>query len=360
MASAPPISAQDAKEKRLAMLTGNNKIAEISHVSTVNEENLKKMNERTGVDSETGRKLLTSGDTKPQRPEGWGDDDVSERYYWNNRQYVVMPNGQEDKPIDELTEEEDQMLFGEGNIYGNGIKILKKIKNKILTDNIAMSNGRLNIHHFHHMVHSIKKGDQGDSDEGDADSNDGSDDGFHQMRGGDLFGIGKSFKKAGKDLKNVGKDIKKGASKVIKPVAKDVSSVGKYVVSKKGGLASDLITYGIPSATGAILGSLGTAVGGPGLGVLASAAGTKIGNEYIAPAVHKSSGAGVRQPRFTKGSQEAKDHMAKIRGMKGGAIRGNPLLTGVSGNPMISGNPLLTGVIKKLPTGFKGYGCVRY
>ena len=43
LASAPPISAQDAKEKRLAMLTGNNKIAEISHVSTVNEENLKKI-----------------------------------------------------------------------------------------------------------------------------------------------------------------------------------------------------------------------------------------------------------------------------------------------------------------------------
>ncbi len=46
LASAPPISAQDAKEKRLAMLTGNNKIAESSPVSnTMNDENIRKITE---------------------------------------------------------------------------------------------------------------------------------------------------------------------------------------------------------------------------------------------------------------------------------------------------------------------------
>jgi len=48
LASAPPISAQDAKEKRLAMLTGNNKIAESSpnsNSNSSNEESIKKITE---------------------------------------------------------------------------------------------------------------------------------------------------------------------------------------------------------------------------------------------------------------------------------------------------------------------------
>ena len=119
-------------------------------------------------------------------------------------------------------------------------------------------------------------------------------DAIKEKKGGKI-NIGKSFK-------NLGKDIKK-----------DVNIAGKYITEKKGGLSSDLITYGIPAATAAILGAAGNAVGGPALGVLGSAAGSKIGSKYIAPAVHKASGAGVR---FKKGSIEAKEYMASIRNKK--------------------------------------------
>jgi hypothetical protein len=63
---------------------------------------------------------------------------------------------------------------------------------------------------------------------------------------------------------------------------------GKYITSKKGGLASDLIDYGIPAVSAGVLGGLaGMATGGVG-GVAGSAIGSKIGKEYIAPAVRKA------------------------------------------------------------------------
>ena len=63
LASAPPISAQDAKEKRLAMLTGNNKIAESSPVSSsVNEENIRKITEMGFSRVDAINALRQSGD----------------------------------------------------------------------------------------------------------------------------------------------------------------------------------------------------------------------------------------------------------------------------------------------------------
>ena len=130
-------------------------------------------------------------------------------------------------------------------------------------------------------------------------------DAIKEKKGGKI-NIGRAFKK-------LGKDIKKGVDVAGKEIKKDVNVAGKYITEKKGGLSSDLITYGIPSATAAILGAAGNAVGGPALGVLGSAAGSKIGSEFIAPAVHKASGSGVR---FKKGSAEAKEYMASIRNKK--------------------------------------------
>jgi hypothetical protein len=97
-----------------------------------------------------------------------------------------------------------------------------------------------------------------------------------EYEGGDILkDIDKAFKKVGKTINK----------KVIKPA-------GKYITAKKGGLASDLIDYGIPAATGAIVGGItGLATGGVG-GVIGSAAGSKLGKEVIAPEIRKLTGAG--------------------------------------------------------------------
>ena len=159
------------------------------------------------------------------------------------------------------------------------------------------------IHHHHYYGHSEPVDVESD------------------MEGGKI-NIGKAFKKLGSDVKKgFNKEIAKPVSNVVKTIDKKVvKPTGKYITRKKGGLATDLIDYGIPATTGAILGALGSATGNPALGVLGSAAGSKLGKEFISKPVHKASGAGVR--RFTKGSQEAKDHMARIRSMKKGASGG--------------------------------------
>ena len=87
-------------------------------------------------------------------------------------------------------------------------------------------------------------------------------------------------------------------------------ATGKYITSKKGGLASDLITYGVPAANSAIFGALGGMAGGPLGGVVGSAAGSKLGT-WEAEKLHKATGSG-----FKKGSPEARAHMARIRAMK--------------------------------------------
>ena len=110
----------------------------------------------------------------------------------------------------------------------------------------------------------------------------------HAVHGGKI-NIAKAFKK-------LGKTIKKGWEKEIEdPVEKFGNQAGKYITSKKGGLATDLIDYAVPAATAAIVGGLsGMATGGVG-GVLGSAAGSKLGKEVIAPALHKATGAGVKK-----------------------------------------------------------------
>jgi len=108
---------------------------------------------------------------------------------------------------------------------------------------------------------------------------------------GILEDIEKAFKKVGK---TIDKKVIKPAGKVVKTIDKEViKPAGKYITAKKGGLASDLIDYGIPAATAAIVGGIaGAATGGVG-GVVGSAAGSKLGKEIIAPAVRKATGAGM-------------------------------------------------------------------
>jgi hypothetical protein len=138
-----------------------------------------------------------------------------------------------------------------------------------------------------------------------------------EMSGGKI-NIGKAFKKLGSDIdKGFKKTIVKPTEKAFKPVVDVGEKVGDYITSKKGGLATDLIKYGIPAASGATLGGLATfATGGnPIAGVAGSALGSKLG-AMGASRLQKATGTGMRKGRFAKGSQEAKDYMASIRKKK--------------------------------------------
>jgi len=86
-----------------------------------------------------------------------------------------------------------------------------------------------------------------------------------------------------------------------------------YITSKKGGLATDVIKFGIPAVSGALLGGVAGLAGGPVAGVAGSALGSKLGSLASAE-VQKATGTGiVRKGRFVKGSQEAKDYMKMLR-----------------------------------------------
>ena len=160
----------------------------------------------------------------------------------------------------------------------------------------------------------------------------------HKIHGGKL-NIAKSFKKLGDTLK------------------KGFEPVGKYVTAKKGGLASDLLHHGVPIVTGALGAAAGGYFGGPLGGIVASELGTKAG-QAGADALGKKIGVGLKKRgrppkhssnaevtgsgdlihidigshnakgktasnkmeggriRYPKGSQEAKEHMARLRAMR--------------------------------------------
>ena len=122
---------------------------------------------------------------------------------------------------------------------------------------------------------------------------------------------------------NVGKAIKKAVRKAVKPAEKLAVSgsdkVVDYVTSKKGGLASDLVTYGIPAVTSGLAGLAATAAtgGNPVAGMAASAVGAKAG-AMAAKEVSKAAGTGMpRKGRFVKGSEEAKAYMKAMREKRG-------------------------------------------
>jgi len=144
------------------------------------------------------------------------------------------------------------------------------------------------------------------------------------MSGGKI-NIAGAFKKLGSTIKKgftkdiinpVKKDIVAPAEKAIVPIEKQA---GDYITAKKGGLATDLIKYGLPAVGSATLGGLATLASGgnPVAGVAASALGSKLGS-LGATQLEKATGTGMkRQGRFPKGSQEAKDYMKMIRDRKG-------------------------------------------
>jgi hypothetical protein len=123
-----------------------------------------------------------------------------------------------------------------------------------------------------------------------------------------------------KDVENFFRNIGKKVigKKATKEVEKFGEKAGEYITKKKGGLATDLIDYGVPAATGAVLGAVGS-LGGPVTGVLGSAAGSKLGKEVIAKELHKATGAGMKKPNkwitFVK-QWAAKNNVSYMQAMK--------------------------------------------
>jgi hypothetical protein len=110
---------------------------------------------------------------------------------------------------------------------------------------------------------------------------------IYKMEGGKI-----KSKDVEKFFRNIGKKVI--GKKATKEVEKFGNKAGDYITAKKGGLATDLIDYGVPAATAAILGGIGgLATGGLG-GVAGSAMGSKLGKEVIAKELHKATGAGVK------------------------------------------------------------------
>jgi hypothetical protein len=113
-------------------------------------------------------------------------------------------------------------------------------------------------------------------------------------------------------------------SGITKRIKKATKATGKYITDT-GGLSSDLLNYGLPAVTAALLSAPATAVGGPAAGVAASALGSKLGvmaSDKIAKetVLENRMGEGLkpkRKSRFVKGSQESKDYMASLRAKKG-------------------------------------------
>ena len=88
------------------------------------------------------------------------------------------------------------------------------------------------------------------------------------------------------DAKRIGNRISAGAKKA-------GYDVDDYITSKRGGLASDLVKYGIPATTGAVFGALGTVAGlNPVGGVAATALGSKLG-AVAANQITKKTGVGL-------------------------------------------------------------------
>lgn len=134
----------------------------------------------------------------------------------------------------------------------------------------------------------------------------------HKIHGGKikvakaLSNLGKTAKKAfedvsGREFKSPEElredfminDAKKLGNKISSTAKKAGYQTGDYVTSKRGGLASDLVKYGIPAATGATFGALGTVAGlNPVGGVAATAVGSKLG-AIAADQITKKTGVGI-------------------------------------------------------------------
>jgi hypothetical protein len=98
-------------------------------------------------------------------------------------------------------------------------------------------------------------------------------------------------------------------------------NVGKFFKKAGKAAAKQVVTHALPMAAAAVGTKAGFMLGGP----LGAAAGAKFGHQLGSMGAEEANraigdglyaGRGVRKGRFPKGSQAAKDHMAKLRAMR--------------------------------------------
>jgi hypothetical protein len=150
-----------------------------------------------------------------------------------------------------------------------------------------------------------------ESDSSSSDSESDSDNDMSKIMGGGIHHHHYYIQSSGKGAFDFLNPKKNGLSKTFSK-----KNVSNFVEHK---LPSTLIHKGIPVVSGVIGSTLASALvpeGGPVSGFVGNQLGRQVGNK-IADEVGKKTGYG-----FKKGSQEAKDHMAKIRAMKGKGITG--------------------------------------
>jgi hypothetical protein len=172
-----------------------------------------------------------------------------------------------------------------------GLPRLRKIANTVtdaaaVADRVIQGTGERNLLSHKKYIDMPKK-HRGPESDSDSDSDGGKVVHHHHhhyhMEGGAI------------NFKKIGSTIKSGFNKTFTP------ALGRKI-------ASAAIHQGIPI----VAGLAGDALGGPLGGIAAGYAG-----QEAAKAIGKSTGYGIkRQGRFPKGSEEAKEHMRKIREMK--------------------------------------------
>lgn len=126
-----------------------------------------------------------------------------------------------------------------------------------------------------------------------------------------------------KNKKISSSNMQGGKINVKKSLTKGLKSTKNYITDT-GGLSSDLLNYGLPATTAALLSAPATALGGPAAGVAASALGSKLGvmlSDKIAKetVLEDRTGKGMKKPRkgrMVKGSKEAKEWGAKMKALR--------------------------------------------
>jgi hypothetical protein len=182
---------------------------------------------------------------------------------------IIMPKkGKKvDSDSDSSSDNEGMGLYAGGGLYASG----------------SAPSGR-GIQHIHHYHHTEMSGE-------------GVIHHHHHIEGGSIKSVGNDIKKAFQPVKNAFDKVKDVAT----PYNAEVAA-----------------HYLIPAATSALGGAAGSVVGGP-LGGIVGSAGGAYGGQQIDKKLGIDDnttfkGMGIR--KFKKGSQEAKDYMAKIRGMR--------------------------------------------
>jgi hypothetical protein len=108
--------------------------------------------------------------------------------------------------------------------------------------------------------------------------------------------------------------------KTLDPKRNGIVKLANKTFTPKTGtkIASALIHDGVPAVVGGVSGAATTAVtGNPALGIAVGAVAKKYAGKKAEDELSKTTGYGMKKPKFAKGSQEAKDYMKMLRDKRG-------------------------------------------